>query len=202
MTVLRLWPALVWPLVLGCLVAALSWVLLAWQPGAERPTLAAPPAGGDFSLMAAEGPLSLADLRGQVAVLFFGYTQCPDVCPTGLAWLALALHELPAEQQERVTGVFISVDPDRDSPERLAAYTEYFHPRIIGVTGSAAELERVAGQYGAAYHRVAGDSALGYLIDHSAFYYVLDPEGVLVGILPHGSSAAELGAAIQDLLTQ
>jgi copper(I)-binding protein len=94
------------------------------------------PAGGDFTLSAADGRFSLADHRGQVVVLAFGYTSCPDICPTSLATLGAALKATPPEVAEQVVPVFVSVDPDRDTVERLAGYVRYFHPRLRGITGT------------------------------------------------------------------
>ncbi len=185
------------------LAAALVWILAdrPAQPDGS-PALAAPPPGGDFTLIGESGPVALGDLRGQVAVLYFGYSQCPDVCPVDLAWLGLALRELSPDELVQVTGVFVSIDPERDTPERLAEYARYFHPRIIGLTGSDTELADIATRYGAAYRRSDSESAMGYMMDHSASYHLVDRAGRLREILPGGSSAEELSAAIRVLLSE
>ena len=166
------------------------WLLLFWDPrmngqgldqGRAPIELAARPTGGDFTLDSVAGPVRLADLRGRVVLIYFGYTACPDICPTNLAFIAAALRELSAVELERVRVLFISVDPERDNPQRLAQYAAYFHPSILGVTGSPEQVARVAALYGAAYRRAeSSGSAMGYLVDHSAYTYVVDPSGKLV----------------------
>ncbi len=161
----------------------------------------AAPTGGDFTLDAASGPVDLASLRGQVVLIYFGYTLCPDICPTNLAMIATALKALTPEERERVRGLFVSVDPERDDPQRLALYAAYFHPNILGVTGTPEQVATAAGRYGAIYRRVdQNDSALGYLVDHSADTYVIDPEGRWVHTFPHATPATEILSFIRGLL--
>ncbi|WP_295427647.1 SCO family protein [uncultured Thiodictyon sp.] len=189
------------------LAASLAWLLWFWEPvpapGDQHrpPALAAPPTGGDFRLTAGGETLDLKDLRGQVVLIYFGYTWCPDICPTNLAFIAAALKALTPEELARVQVLFISVDPQRDDPRRLARYAGYFHPRIRGVTGSADQLAAAARRYGAAYRRVEqSDSALGYLVDHSAYTYLVDPRGALVQTLDHATPPPVITAAIRKLL--
>ena len=192
------------------LTGLLVW-LIAWEPS-EKPgkvlnpehlplELAAPPTGGDFILDAATGPVDLANLRGQVVLVYFGYTWCPDICPTNLAFIAMALRELTPEELARVRVLFVSVDPERDDVSRLAGYTAHFHPNILGVTGTAEQVAQAASLYGAAYRKTdQSDSAMGYLIDHSAYTYVLDPSGHLARTLEHATAPTEILAAIRSLL--
>lgn len=162
---------------------------------------AAPPTGGDFTLDSASGPVRLSDLRGQVVLVYFGYTACPDICPTNLVYIANALRALQPAELERTRVLFISVDPERDDPAHLANYVAYFHPNIQGLTGTPAQLAEVARRYGAAYRRVDDDgSAMGYLVDHSAFTYVVDPSGRLVQTLDHASPSETIRAAIRAAL--
>lgn len=195
------------------LSALLVWLLFAWNPGPSESSgheqhdrqldLADPPTGGDFELTSARGALKLSDLRGKVVLLYFGYAACPDICPTNLAIISLALRELTPTERERVQVLFVSVDPERDTPGRLAEYAGYFHPDIIGVTGSEADLERVAKQYGAAYRRTeTGDSALGYVVDHSAYSYVIDASGALVRVLDHATPAQEIVTTLRRYLNE
>lgn len=194
-----------WSLV-AVLGAALGWGIAMWSPapqavqGTEALRLAAPPTGGDFTLESPEGPLSLRDLRGNVVLLYFGYTFCPDVCPTSLAWIAQALSTLDEQELSRVRVLFISVDPERDTLPRLKEYAAYFHDSIIGVTGSREAIDHVARLYGAAYSRQAVDSAGGYVVDHSSFTYVISPQGVLLESLPHGTPPPQIAAAIRGAL--
>ncbi|MBA4501183.1 SCO family protein [Marinobacterium marinum] len=157
--------------------------------------------GGDFTLTSLHGPVSLSDFRGQVSVIYIGYASCPDVCPTALAVLTQSLKQLPAEQREQVQGIFISVDPDRDTPQKLADYTAFFSPRILGVTGSRQQIDQVVRQYGAFYRKVTlEDSAMGYAVDHSSRLYLVNQEGQLVKTLLHNSSPQELTDSLQALL--
>jgi len=121
--------------------------------------------------------LGPARLEDRWSLFFFGYTHCPDVCPTTLATLAAAtrmLGDLPAEQQPQV--IFVSVDPDRDSAERLAAYTEYFSPDFLGASASAEAIDALASGLGVAYQKVP-DGSGGYSMDHSAALFLINPRG-------------------------
>ncbi|MBK1718284.1 SCO family protein [Thiocystis violacea] len=188
-----------------------TWLLLFWDPtgvsdsvpdkGQVPLELAARPTGGDFTLDSATGPVRLADLRGQVVLLYFGYTACPDICPTNLVFIANALRGLRQDELERTRVLFVSVDPERDEPRRLAEYAAYFHPRIQGITGTPEQVAQVARLYGAAYRRAEeAGSAMGYLVDHSAYTYVIDPSGGLSRTLDHATPPLEILAAIRSLL--
>ena len=199
------------PLLLVALVllaGVLAWLLWWWEPASEptRPHqhfgLAETPRGGDFVLESASGPLSLANLRGQVVLIYFGYSWCPDICPTNLAFIANALKTLGPDELEQVQVLFISVDPERDDGERLTRYTGYFHPRIRGLRGPPEQIAEVARRYGAAYQRAQGaDSALGYTVDHSSAIYVVDPEGRLAVTLDHATAPERIAATIRSLLS-
>lgn len=192
------------PLVLIVILAGvLGWLVFGWAPGDTGHRALegrAGPAGGDFTLESAKGEVSLSDYRGKVVLLYFGYTWCPDVCPTSLSMLAQALTQMGEAELEQVQGLFVSVDPARDTPERLAEYTDYFHPKIIGATGSKEEVAEVAEQYGVAYRKVESDSATGYLVDHSSFTYVIGRDGELVTRLGHGTPPGEILKAVRTLL--
>lgn len=189
------------------LFAALLWLWFGWHPlvsehrilkPADQPT-----AGGDFLLQSAEGPVRLADFRGKLVLLYFGYTACPDVCPTNLALLGMALRSLTPREREHLQVIFVSVDPQRDDPRHLKQYAEYFHPDILGLTGSADDLAEISARYGAVYRRSeAADSAMGYLIDHSAATYVIGPDGHLIEALPHATPSERMAATIRNHLAQ
>lgn len=158
--------------------------------------------GGDFTLTSAKGPVSLSDFRGKVSVIYIGYASCPDVCPTALAVLTQSLKQLPDEQREQIQGIFISVDPERDTPQKLADYAAFFSPQIIGVTGTREQIDQVVRQYGAFYRKVElENSAMGYAVDHSSRLYLVNREGQLVKTLLHNSSPQELTANLQAILT-
>lgn len=157
--------------------------------------------GGEFTLATSQGALSLSDLRGKVVVFFIGYASCPDVCPTALAVASQGLKQLSEDEQKQVAGVFMSVDPERDSPEKLAKYAGYFHPNFIGATSDRTTIDAVVKQYGAFYRKVElTDSALGYAIDHSSRLYLINQQGQLVKALPHAMSPNLLAAEIRNLL--
>jgi len=161
----------------------------AFKGGVLDPPRAAP----EFALQGADGrEFRLGRQRGQVVVMAFGYTFCPDVCPTTLAEFAQVKGRLgPAEKQVRF--VFITVDPERDSAERLRAYTGAFDRSFLGLTGSDAQLEAVRKAYGviARKQSVPGTSA-AYLVDHSAFVYVVDRDGRLRLMFPFGTAVDDM----------
>ncbi len=195
-------------LLIAGLSIALIWVLFFWNPGNDRPmqhtdlALSATPVGGDFTVEIQDKDLSLKDLRGKVVVLYFGYTQCPDICPTSLALLTQALNQLNQDELAQVQSIFISVDPERDNVTRLKEYAAYFHPNIIGATADKAVIDKIVKQYGAAYKKVESDSAAGYLVDHSSYTYLIDKKGKLRKTLPHGSAPEIVLQEIRKLLAE
>jgi len=189
------------------LLLLLAWVLLVWEPIADLdgpdpgPVLVPAPKGGNFTLQSAAGAVSLEDFRGKVVLLFFGYTWCPDVCPTNLGFITLALEKLKPAEREQVQVLFVSVDPERDTPQRLAEYTRFFAPDILGITGTAEQIAKTAALFGAAYRRVeAAESAAGYVIDHSSLTYLIDPRGRLDRILDHATIPGRIVSAVRVLL--
>lgn len=121
-------------------------------------------------------PVAMADYRGKLVVVFFGYTACPDVCPTALARFADVLKQL-GDDAARVQVLFISVDPERDTPERLAVYVPWFEPSFIGLVGDAAATRAVADEFHVYFARSAGSAGMAYAVDHSADSYVFDAGG-------------------------
>ncbi len=201
--------ALAVPLALVLLLSALlAFLFFGLGPVSDEPPghqildLAQPPTGGDFTLRSAAGPVSLADFRGQVVLVYFGYTWCPDICPLNLGYIGAALDALAPDERDKVRVIFVSVDPERDTPERLAKYTAFFAPDILGLTGTPKQLAEIAARYGAAYRRVEAEgSAMGYLVDHSAYTYLVDTEGRLQQSLEHATPPERIVAAIRTYLT-
>jgi protein SCO1/2 len=190
--------------VIALLMGVLTWLLFGWQPTPEpvaAPPLSEAPQGGDFTLEGPQGPVSLSDFRGQVVLLYFGYTWCPDICPTNLALFSRVLNELEPAELVQVQPIFVSVDPRRDNLDRLQEYTEYFHTRLLGITGSEAQVAEAAALYGVAYQAVNPDTDENYAVDHSADTYLIDQQGRLLQRLPHGSSAESLLKALRRLLS-
>jgi protein SCO1/2 len=189
------------------MAGVLIWLLFFWQPRSSHllPAvssleIAEAPKGGDFVLNSYKGEVDTRSLRGQVLILYFGYTWCPDVCPTSLGFLSAALDELNPDELKRVQALFISVDPERDTLDHLKSYGEYFHPRILGITGTHQQLEQVAALYGAAYRHVKQSSATDYVVDHSADLYLVDPQGRLQTTIRHGTQPGEILAVIRAAL--
>jgi protein SCO1 len=193
-------------ILLACAALLLALVVglaLFWHP--EPPERVLPKAagggGGDFTLQSAGGPVSLSDFKGKVVLLYFGYTYCPDICPTSLVATAAGLKQLSAEEQARVAMIFISVDPERDTPARLKEYVEFFHPNIVGVTGSAESLADIARRYGAFYAKQSVATAGGgYVVDHSADTYVIGTDGKLVGKIAHATPPEQVAGEIRKHL--
>ena len=156
--------------------------------------------GGDFELTADDhGTYALSDSRGRVVVIAFGYTFCPDVCPTGLAVIARALRQL-GDDAEQVDALFVSLDPDRDTPDHLQAYTRFFHPRLRGLTGTPEELAEVAARYRVRYDFVGKGKKEHYSLDHSANLYVVGRDGRLLRMLQHGLPAEALVESLRAAL--
>lgn len=155
----------------------------------------------DFTLSTADGQtFRLSDHRGELVLLFFGYTSCPDVCPTTLAEAKQILEGL-SKQADQVRFLFITVDPNRDTPERLAGYTALFHPNIVGLTGDPAELARVQQAYGVvAEKEQLSDSAVGYVINHTSRMFLVDANGHLRLSYAYGTPVADILADLQHLL--
>jgi len=157
--------------------------------------------GGDFTLQSSDGPVSLSDYKGKVVVLYFGYAFCPDVCPTSLGLLSQAFRILEQNELDNIQALFISVDPERDTVDKLKKYADAFHPSIKGITGTPIQIADVASRYGASYMKVElPDSALGYAVDHSSRYYLVNREGKLNKLVSHGTSPNVIAAQIRSLL--
>jgi protein SCO1/2 len=142
---------------------------------------------------------SLADFKGKVVALFFGYTQCPDVCPTTLAELTQAKQQLGPDG-DKLQVVFVTVDPERDTPKVLKAYMANFDPSFIGLVPTPAQLEQVAKDFKVYYKKVEGATPTSYSMDHSAATYLYDPEGRLRLYARYGGGAPALASDIAKLL--
>ncbi|NNJ91037.1 MAG: SCO family protein [Gammaproteobacteria bacterium] len=158
------------------------------------------PTGGDFVLQSKYGEFDLKDYRGKLVLIYFGYTFCPDICPTNLSHLTQALNELNETELSRIQPIFLSVDPERDSLDHLDNYVKYFHKSLIGVTGDELTIATVAKKFGAAYQKVTGESEGGYLIDHSSFTYLVDQKGQLKESFPHASDPLLMVKTIRNYL--
>lgn len=160
----------------------------------------------DFDVETAEGTLRVSQiLAGKVGLVYFGYTACPDICPTTLATLGSAWKSLPEESQHRVTGLFISVDPERDSPAQASQYAAYFHPNFRGGTQSDVKrLRSIAAQWGVVFRKSEGATALGYTVDHSTQSFLVRPGSGELGsvkVLAHGTPVGEIAKIIEEELS-
>jgi protein SCO1 len=146
-------------------------------------------------------PRSLQDFRGKLVVVFFGYTQCPDVCPTTLAELAEA-KKLMGPDGEKVQGIFVTLDPERDTPEVLKSYMANFDPSFLALRGTPEQLAAVAKEFKVYYKKVDGPTPTSYTMDHSAASFVYDTQGRLRLYTRYGSGAQALASDLQLLLKQ
>jgi protein SCO1 len=184
-------------------LAAFGSTLAIWGPanaagsltGATRPDLLAP-----FELVDTQGrPVSDRDLRGRWLLVFFGYTFCPDICPTVLSEIADALDQL-GPLAGRIQPIFISIDPERDTPARLAYYLQSLDRRILGLSGTAEQISRAAETFGVTYYMVPGSSAVDYTIAHSVLITVVGPEGGIVTRFSSDDSAERIAAKLRNLV--
>lgn len=157
------------------------------------------PIGGPFALIDQDGKRRTdADFRGKVLLVYFGFTYCPDVCPTDLQEIGLAVDRLgPAG--DAVQPIFITLDPPRDTPEHLKEYVAMFHTRFVGLTGDAAALDAAARAYRVFYARVALEKS-DYTVDHSAFIYLMGRHGEYLGFFPPGTPADILVGTLKPLV--
>ena len=160
---------------------------------AGQPPLAGARIGGAFSLTDQDGrTVTDRDFAGRYRIVYFGYTFCPDVCPTDVQNIAAALKAIERDDPalgKRIVPVFITVDPARDTPAALKRFVTAFHPRLVGLTGTPEQIAKVAKEYGIYFARGAG-TADGYLMDHSRQIYLFDPDGKPLALLPEGPPAA------------
>lgn len=156
--------------------------------------------GQDFSLHDAGGKVrTLADFKGKVVVLFFGYTQCPDVCPTTMVEMANVMKTLGADA-DRVQVLFVTLDPERDTAQVMAKYVPAFDPRFIGLRGDQAETEKVAKDFKVFYQKVPGTTPGSYTLDHLAGTFVFDPQGRIRLFIRYGSPAGSIEHDLKILL--
>lgn len=190
-------------LVLSCLAMALGPAVGFAQP-ARSPALRGmvfepPKQAPALSLIDQDGqPFSLSRHRGKLLLLFFGYVVCPDVCPTTLLMLANARKHLEAKAKD-IQVIFISVDPERDTPQAIKRYVTYFDRTFIGLTGDPQAVARVAQTYGVRYGKRQTSTPDWYFVDHTALTYLIDRDGRLLAAYPYGASVEDLVADLKLL---
>ncbi|MCL2918895.1 SCO family protein [Shewanella litorisediminis] len=196
-------------------ILSLLFVLATAQVQAQMPVLKG--IGGDFSMQSSKGTqVNLSDFRGKVVMMFFGYTNCADICPTTMAHISQLMQKMPAEERARIQVLFVSIDSDYDTPKHLNKYLSYFDPSFIGLVDERAKIDEVAAMYHADYSKLAddkvtteykklrlerqGSAGKGYLYSHTAKIFVLDPEGRVRGFFYTGTPLDEMQADISSLL--
>lgn len=189
---------------LAAVSAALAAMLIARsdRQAARQAVADAVQIGGPLDLLDQDGRrLSEASLAGRFRLVYFGYTYCPDVCPLGLNTMAEALDRLPPDIAQKVQPIFVTVDPERDTPALLKEYVAAFHPRLIGLTGTVEEVEKVKRAWRvfarkAEQGRAAGD----YLVDHSTFTYLMGPDGRYLAHFSHGTAPEQMAERIRAIV--
>jgi len=158
--------------------------------------------GGAFTLTDNTGKrVTDQDFRGKYTLVFFGFTSCPDICPAGLQLIAGALEKLGTKAQ-RITPIFISVDPQRDTPEKLAAYVKNFDTRLVGLTGTPEEIAAVAKAYKVYYAKVPSkERPDDYTMDHTSIIYVMDPKGEFVTHFTPSTSVDDMAAKLDKIVS-
>ena len=193
---------------LGLSVLLLGFALWQWQ-SSESPVQVVRSSGtaaigGPFELVDQAGQTrSSAEFLGRPLLIYFGYTYCPDICPTSLLAMSQGL-DLLAEREPAlaapVVPLFITVDPARDTVETMAAYAEHFHERLVALTGSDEQVAAAAKAYRVYYRKAESDSASDYLVDHSGFIYLMDTEGAYLTHLTHDATPEQIAERLQEQL--
>jgi len=191
--------------ILLLILAAFGLTLVLAKPPAFRGTSYSepfPPAP-EIALSKADGSeFQLSDQRGKIVLLFFGYTSCPDICPTTLAEMKQVMDKLDDDIAKNVQVVFVSVDPDRDTPEKIQAYVEHFYPTFLGLSGSMEQLQPIWQDYSITRETVENGSAFGVIINHTARLFLVDPQGNLRLSFGYGTPVEDIVHDIKILLEQ
>jgi len=159
--------------------------------------------GGPFSLLDHHGRrVSEKDFAGRYMLVYFGYTYCPDVCPAELQVMSEGLRLLGDKQAREITPIFITIDPKRDDVTQMASYVANFHPRLVGLTGTEAEITKAAKAYRVYFAKVTGDGADddAYTMDHTSIIYLMDSDGAYLAHFPHGTSAPKMAERLAKLI--
>jgi len=184
------------------LIIALAVVFLYFRPHNFHGTvIQSPDPSFNFTLTGANGDVSLSDFRGNLVLVYFGYTFCPDICPATLANVGQAMRDIGPNADD-IQLIMISVDPERDTPEKLADYVNQFYPTFIGVTGTKAQLDEVTSLYGIFYEKDTSASETNYAINHTASLLVIDREGYLKLVFPFGVTVPEIADDLKYMLRQ
>ncbi|HYC66268.1 MAG TPA: SCO family protein [Reyranellaceae bacterium] len=180
---------------IAVLVAAAGWITWDFMQG-RGPTI-----GGNFSLVDHNGRAVTQDtFKGKPTLIYFGFTFCPDVCPTSLLLMETALQQLGPDAAQKVNPLLITIDPERDTAKLLKDYVTNFGPTFLGLTGTQEQVAAAAKAFRVYYQKVPGKSGGPYLMDHSSIIYVLDRNGRFVTHFTHEAKAEQIAAAVAKLL--
>lgn len=174
------------------LLAALLLLLVSCSSEVEQRTKG-------FTLSSLNGPVSLHDFKGKAILLFFGYTHCPDVCPATMNSVATALRTL-GSQAEQVSVLFVTVDPERDSLEHLEKYVAFFHPNIIGLSGSEEEIKEVASHFSVEFFKQGEKEKDGYEVIHTSRLFMINSSGDILDIMSHHTEPDDIAIALRNWL--
>jgi protein SCO1/2 len=183
------------------LVGIAGFATVRWLGPGEQQGAGAVSIGGPFELTNQDGKtVSDKDYAGKLLLVYFGYTNCPDICPTALQTIAIAMDELGAAG-DRIQPILITIDPERDTPPVLKEYVQAFHPRLVGLTGTPEQIAQVAKEYRVYYQKVPlKNSSLGYSMDHSGFTYLMDGKGRYLTHFRHDVTPEELAKRLKERL--
>ena len=182
------------------LIGAALFIYFTTSPALVGSKIDPPKPMADLSLASQNGPVSLSDFRGKLVVLFFGFTECTDVCPLTLANFRQALTSLDANQAAQVQIIFVSVDWQRDTPEKMASYTQAFNPTFIGLTGTQSQIDAITKEFGIFYQFGEPDASGNYEVEHTSTSMVLNRQGSLLALLPYGMTPPEIASDLKILL--
>ncbi|MZR29087.1 SCO family protein [Sneathiella litorea] len=170
------------------------------KSGGSSVVVGVPQIGGSFSLVNHSGEtVTDEDFKGKFLLIFFGFTNCPDVCPTEMQTISLAMEEL-GDDADEVVPAFITVDPERDTPEIMAEFVSAFHPSLVGLTGEVADIKDVVKKYRVYAQKQDNDDPDYYLVDHTSFTYLMGRDGELITVFSFGTPPEEMASKIKEQL--
>ncbi len=186
---------------IGMMVAAAIAVIVAWNVVKSGPRdISAPDIGGPFTLVDQTGrQVTDKTYDGSYRLIYFGYTFCPDACPTELQVMAGAIDDM-GKDGDKVQPIFVTVDPARDTVKQLAGYVPSFHKRLVGLTGTPEQIARIAKEYKVYYAKADGPDAKTYLMNHSSFVYLLDPAGKFLTVFPSDMDSEKMASEIEKYM--
>jgi len=188
------------PLLLVVLIFSLGLIVFGVYNLNKMPASPYPNIHGIFSLHSVDGPVTSNDLLGKVGVIYFGYTHCPDTCPSTLLRIGVALKLLNPEDVLKVAPLFITTDPERDSPALMAKYARHFDSHILGLSGSSEEIKAATKSFLSGYKQEVPDKNGNYVVSHASYIIIVRPDGSIGELMPHNSRPEDIAATIRHWL--